>query len=947
MIRFRRDCSFVYLAVRPACLLLFIGFLAAPALAQDGSYVMSSGRAWPMVKSDSEFAVYFKPGMNVQKRSQSMANEGIGVMQPLFRGGRKGVRLFKVADTSVERRNRALVGDAIEAIRPVYRFEGIDSPMLSTGTIVLKFAEGVTEGERAAFLDEYGMDPEDVVSAEGLSGVYRVRPSDGEANEVRLAEELNDDDRVAWAQPNLIRPIKTRQAAGILDEYFNSQWHLEVIQAVEAWSISEGQDVVLGMFDDACDVDHRDLRNNFIGTGHDPSLPSNDPGFDDPRPKSIGDRHGTAVMGIAVASGNQVGVRGVAYLANFTCSRAVFEDLSDFEVAGVFTFARQEGVDVHINSWGTDGPNSTVIEEAIRTAFQEGRGGRGMVVVFATGNDAVQLGRDDDYSSLPEVIGVGASNQNDVLASYSNFGDYMNVLAPSNDVGLDAITTTDNEDDAGYAEDGYNRGGFVYDDLLGLTTLSDIDSDGDYTRTFGGTSAACPIAAGVAALILSVNPGLTATDVRLIMEHTADQIDPEQADYDGVTHRSVMYGYGRVNALKAVEAALDSLTNGGLTWPEAPSNVQVVGDTLRWEQEVGTGEFLVLESDQLIDFMPEDAACYSRGQVGCSLVEPAPLPAGLRLIFDDCVTGTERCEAGSPHVLRFEESADTKYFAFYGRSNIGRYSFGVRADTSDADPGGGPTEIPPTISVSIDATPKSGTSPLTVRFVGNAVSTLAINKSETAWDFDISDAETVNTRERTGTYTYQVLPGDRRTFTAELYMEDIEGNSDTARINIFVDGGGGTTGPVGDNDIEILVGVAGTAGSDVDTGTAPFAVELTIDAESLVGTFQSVFWDLGDGTTATSLVVPHTYQNDTDAVIVYPVTVTVTTLAPNGQTVRTTASRLITVFPAVDNDNFGDVVIPGEGANGGSGGGIACGALGSIMPLFGLVSLMLMRRRMV
>jgi hypothetical protein len=178
-------------------------------------------------------------------------------------------------------------------------------------------------------------------------------------------------------------------------------------------------------------------------------------------------------------------------------------------------------------------------------------------------------------------------------------------------------------------------------------------------------------------------------------------------------------------------------------------------------------------------------------------------------------------------------------------------------------------------------------------------------------------------------------------------MEDIEGNSDTARINIFVDGGGGSTGPVGDNDIEILVGVSGTTGSDVDTGTAPFAVELTIDAESLVGTFQSVFWDLGDGTTATSIVVPHTYENDTGSNIVYPVTVTVTTLAPNGQTVRTTASRLSTVFPATDNDNFGDVVIPGEGADGGSGGGIACGALGLIMPLFGLVSLMLMRRRMV
>jgi hypothetical protein len=956
MIRTRREWSAKGFLPAVICALVTVGTFELPARADDENYVSASGRRWRMIKSDSEVAVFFKPETDITAASRGMASRGIGVVQSPTTSMRKPVRLMKVADTSVQRRSRVRQDPSVDAIRPVYRFEGIDAPMISTGTVLVKLRESVTDRQRDALFEEYGLEPERVVPAEGLEDVYRVGPIDDDASDITLGEQLAADERTLWAQPNLIRPLKTRQL-GVDDPFYDDQWHLSTIEAPAAWAIGEGQDILVGMFDDACDTAHEDLRNNYIGLGHDPTFPSNDPGYEDPRPKTIGDRHGTAVMGIAVAEANEVGVRGVAYLSQFTCSRGVYEGLSDFEIAGAYRFARQKEVDVHMNSWGVVGPNSSAIEEALETAFLEGReltedNPLGMVIVFASGNENLNYDEnpnEEDYANLPWVIGVGASNQAERRASYSNYGSQIDVLAPSGDDLMEAIATTDNEDETGYPEDGYNRGGFLYDDILGLTATAELDNDGFYTRSFSGTSAACPIVGGVAALILSVNKYLTATDVRLILEHTADQINADEAAYDGISSRSLTHGYGRVNALRAVEAAEDSLSNGGLTWPEMVTGVRLTATSLVWDQKGGTDEFLVVESDAPFDFVPEDGTCYSRDQVGCSLVAPTDLPGGLELAFDDCSTGVEPCEDGWTHTLGLAESVGDRYVAIYARSRIGRYSFGVAADSAGGDPDDDPDEvvIPDTISVTLQASPKSGESPLEVSFVGNASSTLAIDRTKTDRGCGEGDAELIEIDDRNWRCVYTVPDGDRRTFTAWLTMEDIEGNSDTAEIDIEVDGGGDSGGPVGDNDIRILVGVPGTSGSDEDTGTAPFEVELTIDAASLVGTFLSARWDLGDGTepAPTSLVVPHTYQNDTDADITYPVTVTVTTLTSAGTTVLTTASRLITVKPNPGDQGPVDGSLDGTGAEGPGGPGAGCGAFGLLIPPLTCLSLMFMRRR--
>lgn len=128
-------------------------------------------------------------------------------------------------------------------------------------------------------------------------------------------------------------------------------------------------------------------------------------------------------------------------------------------------------------------------------------------------------------ASNTNAISVGASTDFDLRAPYSQYGTNLDLVAPSGG-GLGAIYTTDR-------------------------TGADGANGTDYDSSFSGTSASCPLAAGVGALVLSVNTNLTASQVRAILRGTADQIG-------GVSYTNGLnpyYGYGRVNAYQAVLAA--------------------------------------------------------------------------------------------------------------------------------------------------------------------------------------------------------------------------------------------------------------------------------------------------------------------------------------------------------------------------------------------------------
>ncbi len=179
-------------------------------------------------------------------------------------------------------------------------------------------------------------------------------------------------------------------------------------------------------------------------------------------------------------------------------------------------------------------------------------------------------------------------------------------------------------------------------------------------------------------------------------------------------------------------------------------------------------------------------------------------------------------------------------------------------------------------------------------------------------------------------------------------MFDVEGNIGFAQAAVSVTAAGIDPNTGADEDVElrIIIGIPGSVGSNIDSGRSPLAVELSIDAGNLVGTVESVRWDLGDGTVATSRFVSHIYVNNTGISLRIPITANVTIQTGSDRFTRV-VSRRITVDSGDPFDNAEDPVCTledGCGAVGPGGSGTPCGVVGMVPMLFSLISLLLVRR---
>jgi subtilisin family serine protease len=300
------------------------------------------------------------------------------------------------------------------------------------------------------------------------------------------------------------------------------------IDAPEAWAITTGSpSVIVAVIDDGVE-NHEDMNDangvsRLIG-GYTPLNGGNG------APNSSG-AHGQACAGIIGASHNSLGVAGAAPQSRFLTVNIFAGSETSTDIANGVNWAVNNGAWVLSNSWGYTSctANFSVLTNAINSAASSGRGGLGCVVVFASGNGSKNC---VDYpANLASVIAVGAVTNQGVRSSYSNYGSALDIVAPSN--GAAGVRTTDRMGSPGY-------------------------NSGNYTNTFGGTSAACPAVAGAAALTLAVNGSLTGAQVKSILESTADDMGPSGVDLE--------YANGRVNAHQAVLCA----QNGGNCTPPPP-----------------------------------------------------------------------------------------------------------------------------------------------------------------------------------------------------------------------------------------------------------------------------------------------------------------------------------------------------------------------------------------
>ncbi len=953
-----------YSFVWPAVLALAIW--TAPSSANDESGFYSGGNFHPVIRSATELAVELDQSADRAELGARMRANGAGTLEAVPWGDQSGrFAILRAADAATQAKLRTRQMPEFKSVNRVYRMQAGGAPILGSGRIVLRLRAEVTSQERDQLFADYRVRL--VQAVDGLANTYVVEPmGDAASLELKTANRLYEDDRTVYAHPDFRMPVRTEQFAPELvetDTFSANQWHLETlgyddiikddadIDMLTALNRTTAAGTRIGALEDACDVMHEDLVDNYLGISHD--VVTNVRSATAANPQAIGDRHGTATIGVAAGvGGNNLGISGVAPAAKFTVSRGLTSYATLSQLASAYSFARTQAVDVHNNSWGFDPgtPNPDVIVSAVDTVFREGRGGLGMVVVFASGNGsgmepgapaAIEVAAGQDLATLIQVIGVGASNSLDRAASYSDYGREIDVLAPSSDFtltgSLPGIITTDNTDGA-FDEPGYNNNGA---DDLGNPDLPDPN----YTSVFGGTSAAAAIVSGIAAQILSIEPNFTATMVRNTIEHTCDKINPEQAAYDGITSRSLRYGYGRVNAGTAAER-----TSDGFYWPERVANVRVEGNTIRWNKnddarEIGgeifsapTTTVLVVESAAPFSWHPTDEVFYSVGQ---RVTDP---DTGATLD----VTVVQNVDA---ELYNFTLTSGTKYFGVYSVANSSAqrrrptYGFGVSVDSlgnvldsgeliepSDGSGDGGDVVLPPGSQkprVSIEVRPLSGTSPLMVTFNGNAESSLDI--ASFVWDFD--DGTTANAR--TTTHTYVVDSGTQR-FFPKLTVTDVEGNVGERSVAVDVSAPGGQDGgETGSGTVRIRVSSPDSPDSDLVSGIAPLAVIVTADISGLSSSEGlQVEWDLGDGNSAGGLSVYHIYEFPGT----FPITADVTT---DANTSGITATHWLTVLGEA-SPTPGASASPTASPNPNPS-GAACG-VGMISVIWTVLALALLRR---
>jgi len=302
------------------------------------------------------------------------------------------------------------------------------------------------------------------------------------------------------------------------------------IKALNAWDVSTGTGIKIAVIDQGVRLTHEDLTANLITGESVTYYPF--PTLLGPTGGASSGSHGTWCAGLAAAKGNNaLGISGVAFNASIIPIRAFFGGtlLTEWGAAGIDA-AVAKNADVISCTWGGSVPN-WLTNTAIHNAVTTGRGGKGCLVFFAAGNSNENNVKYP--ASNPEVIAVGATSPTDARQNPTNctaslwgsdYGPGIDVMAP----GMQLITTN-------------------------------TSSNSSYYNAFIGTSASCPVAAGVGALILSVNSALTLAQARRILEISCDKVggvtytDNPVDQPNGSWHEEM--GYGRVNAFTAVQRA--------------------------------------------------------------------------------------------------------------------------------------------------------------------------------------------------------------------------------------------------------------------------------------------------------------------------------------------------------------------------------------------------------
>jgi subtilisin family serine protease len=338
-----------------------------------------------------------------------------------------------------------------------------------------------------------------VFAAHGASQVDSIPQIDvrvlqvPETNRDRVLAALKHNPNIEFAELNaLAAPTATTNDPYVVNNY---EWHLLKLQAFQAWDISVGTNAVVAICDSGVDPTQPDLVGKLL------------PGYNfyaNNTDTSDQFGHGTGVAGAAAAQGNNgIGVAGVAWNALILPLKISAPDGSATysAIANAFTYAVDHGARVINISYGGSSSTST-LDSAVNYVWTHNG------VIFASAGNA-GTSAPQYPAACKNVVAVSATGYDDDFQTWSSYGSDVSLSAPG----------------------------------IGIWTTK---NDGTYNAV-SGTSFSSPVAAGCAALLLAYNPQLTNSGIVNLLESNADDLGA--AGYD------IYFGYGRVNAYRALLAA--------------------------------------------------------------------------------------------------------------------------------------------------------------------------------------------------------------------------------------------------------------------------------------------------------------------------------------------------------------------------------------------------------
>lgn len=356
--------------------------------------------------------------------------------------------------------------------------------------LIITFRAGTTEAEKQNLLKKHNL--KEINQMKNDQFVLVETKNQDLQN---VARQLVQSNKVEYVEPN----TKVKRKFVPRETYYSKQWHLPKIDAPKAWDVSKGNaGVIVAVIDGGAQKDHPDLKQNIVSPYNMVNKSTN----------YVPDDHGTHVAGIIASALNDRGTIGVAPNTKIMPINVFKGEEADmFTVSKAIEYATNKGADIINLSLG-GASYSSAVDYAVQYASS-----KGLTIVAASGNE--KSSKNTYPAAYKNVIGVSATNTKDQLASFSNYGKYIDVAAPGENI----VSTGARSD-------------FII---------------------MNGTSMSAPIVSGVAALILAQNPFLKGAEVEKIIKNSSVDIGKKGWD--------IHFGYGKVNAYKALQLTKSPFSN--------------------------------------------------------------------------------------------------------------------------------------------------------------------------------------------------------------------------------------------------------------------------------------------------------------------------------------------------------------------------------------------------